>query len=388
MADTLADAIRPFVSSWYADEYKPPNFTTEFWQYARQWDAGKFDPAKSLDLMRALNQSYSLGLTDSELAAGIAVFGREHIRKFGGGLTAESNPVAVAGESIMQALALRDGPNGYQAWWQTFSASGALQRGAAWTAKNAAEKIAEQTTQQRAASDYGQSDFADFMIDTGVPLIMAAATAGAFSDGGMFSAGALTGEAGALANTGYIDALGGLTDATGTALGGWSEMAATTAVSSAAPLVDTSYIDALGGMTDNTGTALSGWAESATTTATTGASNVDSLSDWLSNYSSDPGPDPFATTADVNAGWSYDGGYAGVDWYNSAGIGEASASSTLNDIFGNVSKALKSAGAILTGAQQLTASQNRVQPNLTRAAGQMNLALPLLIGAAFLAFRG
>jgi len=382
MADILADAIRPFVSSWYADEYKPPNVSTEFWQYARQWDTGQFDPAQSLDLIRAYNRSFSLSLTDAQLADGIRRFAAWHKARFGGYLTVDSNAVAVAAQSVMEALnaAGRDsGP-----FW--FEASKDLSKGAAAAAARAAAAIAAQTTEQRADMDYGQSDFADFMIDTGAPLLMAAVTAGTFSDGGLFGAEALTGEA--VANTGFIDALGGLTDATGTALAGWSEMAATTAVSSSATVADSGFIDAIGGMTDSTGTALGTWAETATSTATTGATNVDTISDWLSNYSSDPGPDPFATTEQVNAGWSYDGGYPGVDWYNSAGIGEASSATSLNDIFSNVSKALKSAGSILSGAQQLAAGQNRVQPNLTRSAGQMNLALPLILGAAYFAFRG
>lgn len=160
------------------------------------------------------------------------------------------------------------------------------------------------------------------------------------------------------------------------------------ALTGEAAAANTGYIDALGGMTDATGTALQGWSEISTSTAIEGATNVDTISDWFSSYSSDPGADPFATTEQVNAGWSYDGGYPGVDWYNNAGVGEASSATSLNDIFSNVSKAIKSATSILTSAQQL-AGQNRVQPNMTRthAAGQMNLALPLLLGAAFFAFR-
>lgn len=159
--------------------------------------------------------------------------------------------------------------------------------------------------------------------------------------------------------------------------------AANAAAVESASLANVGYIDALGGLTDATGTALQGWSDIATASSQSGV-----VMDGIDFYNVDPGPDPFATTADVNAGWSYDGGYPGVDWYNSAGIGEASAPATLNDIFSNVSKAIKSAGSILAGAQQLANGQNRVQPNLTRSAGQMNLALPLILGAAYFAFRG
>lgn len=69
--------------------------------------------------------------------------------------------------------------------------------------------------------------------------------------------GAWAGTAGAglgsLANTGYIDALGGLTDATGTALSGWGDIATTagTAAGTAGgvqTVADLGYVDTLGGM--------------------------------------------------------------------------------------------------------------------------------------------
>lgn len=101
-------------------------------------------------------------------------------------------------------------------------------------------------------------------------------------------------------------------------------------------------------------------------------------------YSVDPGPDPFATTADVNAGWSFDGGYAGVDWYNSAGIGEASAGATsLADIFGKVTSTIKAAGgAVAAAAGAIQATRNNLAqpvPNYTRAAGGINVGL-LVVG--------
>ena len=69
-----------------------------------------------------------------------------------------------------------------------------------------------------------------------------------------------------------------------------------------------------------------------------------------------------------------------MDWYNSAGIGEASApGSALNDILGSVSKAVKSVGGILTaGTAALQATRNNLAqpvPNYARSAGGINLGL-------------
>ena len=112
-------------------------------------------------------------------------------------------------------------------------------------------------------------------------------------------------------------------------------------------------------------------------TATEGASTVEeTILDW---YSVDPGPDPFATTDMVNAGWSFDGGYAGVDWYNSAGIGEAAASNSLDSILGSINKV---SSAVNLGIRALSGTAAQVRnnlatpaPNYTRAAGSINLGL-------------
>jgi hypothetical protein len=356
-----------------------------------------------VDQMRGYNAQLGNLLTDDQLIAGLNQFSKEQFNHYGSGYAVDSDPFNIARWSVAKALF---NVGAYDAGNALIAATDARQ---AITSQQAIE-IGKAAVAQYQAADkqlrdmalvvgYGggttlgdfhmKDSFSDFILDA-TPMLMAAIVAPAFlgelGAAGTFGAEALTGEA--VANTGFVDVLGGFTDATGTALAGWSEMAATTAVSSTATIADSGFVDALGGMTDSTGTALNTWAETATSTATTGATNVDTISDWLSSYSSDPGADPFATTEQVNAGWSYDGGYPGVDWYNSAGIGEASSATSLNDIFSNVSKALKSAGSILSGAQQLANGQNRVQPNLTRSAGQMNLALPLILGAAWFAFRG
>lgn len=113
-------------------------------------------------------------------------------------------------------------------------------------------------------------------------------------------------------------------------------------------------------------------------TETQGASTVGETGlEW---YSVDPGPDPFATTADVNAGWSFDGGYSGVDWYNSAGVGEINAGeSSLWDIFGKATTAVKQGlGAVVAASGALQATRNNLAqpvPNYTRAAGGINVGL-------------
>lgn len=102
----------------------------------------------------------------------------------------------------------------------------------------------------------------------------------------------------------------------------------------------------------------------------------ETIMEW---YEVDPGVDPFATTEMVNAGWSFDGGYAGVDWYNSAGVGEAAASSSLDSILGAVNK-VSSAANLAIRAFSGTAAQVRNNlaqrpPNYTRAAGGINVGL-------------
>ncbi len=134
---------------------------------------------------------------------------------------------------------------------------------------------------------------------------------------------------------------------------------------------------------DTTATSAAATTEGVMTVGETG-----NLSDWLSSYSSDPGVDPFATTADVNAGWSYDGGYSGVDWYNNAGIGEAAApASSLNDILGSVQKAVSSVGKIFaSGSAAVQQTRNNLAqpvPNYTRSAGSMNLGLLAVAAVAW-----
>lgn len=115
----------------------------------------------------------------------------------------------------------------------------------------------------------------------------------------------------------------------------------------------------------------------------TQAMNDDLLSWWDDINST---PDPFATTDSVNAGWTYENGY-GVDWYNSAGIGEAANSTSLDSILSTVNKVAGTARNVVNSLAGLSGAAQRATapaPNLQRAAGSMSL--PLIVGAV-LAFK-
>jgi hypothetical protein len=161
--------------------------------------------------------------------------------------------------------------------------------------------------------------------------------------------------------------------------GGWVEAVAMAGIGAA---VGAAAWNLAGSLTTD-GFSLGGselGADIETTTVSMSESGVSNVNEFDSWYADRFSTDPFATTADVNAGWSYEGGYEGVDWYNSAGIGEAAGpASALNDILGSVSKAVKSVGGILaTGSAALQATRNNLAqpvPNYQRSMGGMNLGL-------------
>ena len=163
--------------------------------------------------------------------------------------------------------------------------------------------------------------------------------------------------------------------------GGWVEVVSNIGLSAA---VSAAAWNLAGSLTTD-GFSLGAEATEEITVSMTETQGVSTVGETgLEWYSVDPGPDPFATTADVNAGWSFDGGYAGVDWYNSAGIGEASAGATsLADIFGKVTSTIKAAGgAVAAAAGAIQATRNNLAqpvPNYTRAAGGINVGL-LVVG--------
>lgn len=227
----------------------------------------------------------------------------------------------------------------------------------------------ESPAQQSARDDSG-----DFLSD--IMPIVAIGAGLYFGAGALFgaaeagAAGAIGAEAVGAATTAELGALGsGLAgvEVTGLGLYGQTELMA----------------GALGSGLAATPAASIGLTASVFTGAAAGAATVQGVStveetvlDW---YSVDPGPDPFATTDMVNAGWSFDGGYAGVDWYNSAGIGEAAASNSLDSILGSINK-VSSAANLAIRAFSGTAAQVRNNlaqrpPNYTRAAGSINLGL-------------
>lgn len=111
----------------------------------------------------------------------------------------------------------------------------------------------------------------------------------------------------------------------------------------------------------------------------TGATNMGETGlEW---YNVNPGPDPFATTDAVNAGWTYENGY-GVDWYNAAGVGEVANSNSLDSILSAVNKVSATASRVIGTASALfgtAQAATRPAPNLQRSAG--SISLPLILGA-------
>lgn len=360
-----------------------------------------YDSTATAAIVDKYNDIFKLNLTPDELTEGVKKFGDWHRQQFGfavgsrgawdnyqswvnengaGNFTTISDPTAIARESIANALRARGLSEETLQSKFYFPLQSESSAGTKWAEDAAAglreaQRIEHRKLNPEIDTSWG-SLFEDMASD---PVAIAIIGTALFASGAIsFGLDAASGAFGAEALTGEVIAAEATAEAF--AVEAWSANAA----------AEVAAAEATAGTFSTEAWSANAAAETATSTATTGATNVDSISDWLSNYSSDPGPDPFATTADVNTGWSYNGGYEGVDWYNNAGIGEASSATSLNDIFSNVSKALKSAGSILSGVQQIAGGQNRVQPNMTRthAAGQMNLALPLLLGAAFFAFRG
>jgi hypothetical protein len=234
----------------------------------------------------------------------------------------------------------------------------------------------ESPAQQSARDDSG-----DFLSD--ILPIVAIGAGMYFGAGALFgaaeagAAGAIGAEAVGAATTAELGALGsGLAgvEVTGLGLYGQTELMAGALGSG---LSGTSAASI--GLTASafTGAAAGAATVEASTTATQGVSTVEeTILDW---YSVDPGPDPFATTDMVNAGWSFDGGYPGVDWYNSAGVGEAAASNSLDSILGSINKV---SSAVNLGIRALSGTAAQVRnnlatpaPNYTRAAGGINLGL-------------
>lgn len=120
-----------------------------------------------------------------------------------------------------------------------------------------------------------------------------------------------------------------------------------------------------------------------------GPQSMDELFDFTVTDASSSA-DPFATTADVNAGWTFESGY-GVDYYNVAGIGQASGAasgSSLSDMFRSVTNGIRSAVSAISAINGTATAAARPAPNFTRAAGSINLGMLALAAAAFFALRG
>lgn len=341
-----------------------------------------FSSGPAFGLIRSYLTAYRLNLTDAEIAVGIARFGQWHRAQFGSGISAWSSQVAVAAQSVEEAISAKAGVSPYSSpFWKSVEASGDLARG------DAAALTAGQMG-YRSYSSYGESSWFDNLVFTAVPLVMGAIVApailGELAAAGTFGAEALTGELAA------ADAAAGLLPEFGTLA-----TPALTAPASAA--ADLAAADAAAGLSPDFGTLAP------LETTTTGANTVSlSLEDSIGNFGDWIGTDSGTmynpqTGEYLTPDGYYDAGSlgniapGGSDAYYSSAASfansGASLSTSLNDIFGKVSQVLKSAGSALAGAQQITAN-NKVQPNLNRNIGQTNLALPLLAAAAWFAFKG
>lgn len=301
MADVLYDALKPYVGAGWLNQqasglndYGWRNYT------AIAGNRASFDPAESLNLMRTYNQTYGLGLTDAEIAAGIKKFGDWVQEKFGGGLAADSSIPAVAAQSLAEALTLK-GVDGYSSpFWQDISKpGGVLQLGNEAAIKKGQEALAAIDTDWNnnlAVFGSGMSNgigydnssgFQDFMMGA-IPAAMAAivgpAIAGEFAGGLGGLGGAAAGKSAALGSLGSgtlgVDLAGLGTYGTTSAMAGGlgTGLAETTLASlgldagalaglGAAGVAGSGYTgtlselaaDGLGGVAETTGSGAMGW---------------------------------------------------------------------------------------------------------------------------------
>jgi hypothetical protein len=374
-----------------------------------------FNAGPSWDLLRAYVASVEkagLVLSDSDIAAGIASFGRWHIAQFGEGVTAWSSPVAVAAQSVEEAIDIKTGKPAYSSpFYAAVSASGDLAKG------DQAGMLAGQIAyRNQPGMSYGSFGFFDNLLFTAVPVAMSAIVGGAALGemGAVFGEGATAASAADLAT---IDAAAGMLpeygsiaantavsaadlasiDAAAGLLPEYGSIAANTAVSAA----DLASIDAAAGLVPEYGTSatysagIAGTAEGASTVSPLEES-IGNFGDWFQTtegtmYNPQTGE---YLTADgtYNAGSLGSSAPGGADAYSFStdflSTSSASNASLVNDIFSTPGKFLSSIKSALAGLGGVQASLSQRQPNYTRAVGQVNLALPLLAVAGYFMLRG
>lgn len=116
--ETYTSALKPYIGSVYQQLANTGNGN-----YAKMlaYDHTQFDPNFSVQLMDHYNRSMNLGLTDQQIVDGINAFAQRSAKQWNmpKPLASDSNPVAVAAESIERALALAGKDSG--AFWNVAS---------------------------------------------------------------------------------------------------------------------------------------------------------------------------------------------------------------------------------------------------------------------------
>lgn len=347
-----------------------------------------FNAGPSWDLLRAYAASIEkagLILSDSDLAAGVAAFGRWHVAQFGEGITAWSSPVAVAAQSVEESVAVKTGKSAYSSpFWKSVEASGDLAKG------DQAGMLAGQIAyRNQPGMSYGSFGFFETLIQAAIPVAMSVAVGGAVAGefGAVFGEGA---SAATAADLGAIDAAAGL-------LPEYGSIAANTATAAA----DLASIDAAAGLVPEYGTSatysagIAGTVEGASTVSPLEES-IGNFGDWFRTDSGtmyNPNTGEYLTPdGTYNAGSLGSSAPGGADAYSFStdflSTSSASNASLVNDIFSTPGKFLNSIKSALAGLGGVQASLTRPAPNYTRAAGQVNLALPLLAVAGYFMLRG
>lgn len=207
MADVLYEALKPSLAAGgISRELQQTLGLNDFGM--RNWAAiagsqGSpiaFNAVSALGLMDAYNTSYNLGLTHDEIAEGIKRFRSWHANRFGSDqLDATSSIVAVAAQSLAEAITAKGGNGFGSEFWQDIAKPGgelqksndiALTSGLA--KYNAVTSAFDDQAKVHGAGfvdgqyhSYGESSFADFVLDIAPLVVAGIATAGALGIGGL-----------------------------------------------------------------------------------------------------------------------------------------------------------------------------------------------------------
>ncbi len=380
--------------------------------------APAFSSGASWDLVRAYAEKLKgagLPLSDADLAEGVKRFGAWHIAQFGEGITAWSSPIAVAAQSVEEAVAFKTAKPAYTSpFWAAVAASGDLARG------DQAGMLAGQIA-YRSQHSYGEFSGFDNLMQAGIKIGFSAALGAGIASEFGFSLGdllsvpteAVTG-ADAAASLGSIDlaamdSMAGLVPEYGTLGNLAADLAAADAAAGLMPEYGTlggldmaAAADSAAGLMPEYGTLPASPVNAAdlanviTESPSTGVNTMSFSVDEngvldLSNLAAQDYADfGVQGVQDLGDSLNYSNG---LDWVSNTI--NASNPGAVNDIFGSIGNAIKGVGNVIKAAAGAVASTrtavtaaNRVQPNYTAAAGSVNVGLLALGAAAFFALKG